>query len=318
MTIGVSLRAVRCCLIVAGAISIASWASPAFAVVQSWHIEPQSSLKIAAKVNGLFNASPQATGGDVDSYGGTLAIDKSVQSGSTVLSFAGGSLIDAAANPAGPFVPAAGPQTGTEDNYGLKVNVILTTYRIAVRDLALDIASGTATAGQPAAVNFRILAGTASAEQSGGTPSTTPLDTTMTHVNGSTSPMTLTNNGGLERLTMPVSANDTETVSGFTVNITFTGQLVASRGKLGDYDGDGEFGAGDYALWKSTFGSRTNLAADGNGNGVVDAGDYTVWRDHSGPTGSAGSVTAVPEPSAGALIALGCVAILARRKLRRS
>jgi Dockerin type I domain len=48
----------------------------------------------------------------------------------------------------------------------------------------------------------------------------------------------------------------------------------------GDFNGDGRVDANDYNVWKSAFGSTTQLAADGNHDGIVDAADYAVWRSH--------------------------------------
>jgi hypothetical protein len=49
-----------------------------------------------------------------------------------------------------------------------------------------------------------------------------------------------------------------------------------------DYNGDFVVDALDYQVWKRSFGSSTNSAADGNGDGQIDAADYTIWRDHLG------------------------------------
>lgn len=87
----------------------------------------------------------------------------------------------------------------------------------------------------------------------------------------------------------------------------------------GDYTRNGSVELADFALWQSSFGSTSTLAADGNGNGVVDAGDYTLWRDNFATVGGAASADAiaVPEPAA-ALVGLVGIAQVACCRLRRA
>jgi hypothetical protein len=55
---------------------------------------------------------------------------------------------------------------------------------------------------------------------------------------------------------------------------------VPKRG--GDYEDDEIVDHDDYMLWRATFGSTTDLRADGNANNEVDAADYALWRNELG------------------------------------
>ena len=79
----------------------------------------------------------------------------------------------------------------------------------------------------------------------------------------------------------------------------------------GDYDRDGDVDAQDYAVWKTTFGSASDLRADGNFDGVVDAADYAVWRN-----AAAVSAATVPEPTS-LFLALCVVGALASHRHQR-
>jgi hypothetical protein len=68
----------------------------------------------------------------------------------------------------------------------------------------------------------------------------------------------------------------------------------------GDFDHDGHVTASDYNVWRASFGSTTQLNADGNGNQIVDAADYVVWRQElsvaSGQSAISSHLATVPEP----------------------
>jgi hypothetical protein len=48
----------------------------------------------------------------------------------------------------------------------------------------------------------------------------------------------------------------------------------------GDFDHDGDGDENDLDMWRQSFGSMANLAADANDDGQVNAADYVVWRNN--------------------------------------
>jgi hypothetical protein len=74
---------------------------------------------------------------------------------------------------------------------------------------------------------------------------------------------------------------------------SFARPISISTGPVaGDYDRNGRVDASDYAIWRNTLNSRSNLAADGNGNGIVDQGDLSIWKMNYGRAFAAHTVLA--------------------------
>jgi hypothetical protein len=98
------------------------------------------------------------------------------------------------------------------------------------------------------------------------------------------------------------------------------GIAMATPVIAGDFNHNGSVGPEDFDLWKSTFGSTTNLNADGNGNHIVDGADYVVWRKHLGSSGIGTQMSSnpagggVPEPGAESLLIYAFLAIIFKHR----
>jgi purple acid phosphatase-like protein/calcineurin-like phosphoesterase family protein/PEP-CTERM motif-containing protein len=87
---------------------------------------------------------------------------------------------------------------------------------------------------------------------------------------------------------------------------------ISSDSQLpGDANEDGSVTDADYTIWADNYGAADASwgMGDFNGDGEVTDADYTIWADNYGATGGS-----VPEPAATALVALGALAGLRRRR----
>jgi hypothetical protein len=62
----------------------------------------------------------------------------------------------------------------------------------------------------------------------------------------------------------------------------------------GDFDRDGTVTGPDYELWDRTYGSTSDLRADGSGDSATNAADYVVWRKFLGATAHPSAPPAMP------------------------
>ncbi len=101
---------------------------------------------------------------------------------------------------------------------------------------------------------------------------------------------------------------------------TYDGWPVALRDlPAGDYNRDGRVDAADYTVWRDTFGSTTDLRADGSSGrgsaGRIDQSDYGVWSINYGADyATATTSTTIPEPTAFSLTAIAAAYLSAFRR----
>ena len=101
---------------------------------------------------------------------------------------------------------------------------------------------------------------------------------------GEIAQLDFTVHGGATSGSTPLNIEPVDPNEGGLLWTESDGSILIAEPLLGDYDGSGTVDTADYALWRSTFGSTNQLAADGNNNGVIDAADYNIYRDNLGNT----------------------------------
>lgn len=87
-------------------------------------------------------------------------------------------------------------------------------------------------------------------------------------------------------------------------SISIAQPLEAVQEILLDYNLDGQLDTGDLGVWQATYGSTSDLRADGNADSIVDGADFLIWQQNATAAAASAASTTVPEPSCLLLIGL--------------
>jgi hypothetical protein len=200
-------------------------------------INSSQSMLNAAMTFGSVAATAQVPGSLSDTYSGSIEADLT----NNTLTFSGGSSIVALAATASYVPPLGGANTqGSPQNYGgyfQNISIPLYTFNsdVDLRDVNLDITSGSVVVGSPAsglvltvesgAENFSVpalpLYGVTAGYYSQNFSGTTAN-------NASSSLVTLAVSGSTETLTIPVNATINFTEEGEAASVNLTGNIVAT------------------------------------------------------------------------------------------
>lgn len=120
-------------------------------------------------------------------------------------------------------------------------------------------------------------------------------------------------------LSAPISFNEPFDANGITVDVSASGNLLATDTftrelASGDADGDGFVGVTDLDLVLANWGDAVAPGTNGDlsGNGVIDQADLAIVQANFG-NGTPPSVV-VPEPGSLVLLGLGGLALVSRRR----
>lgn len=289
-------------------------------------VTANSSITISGTIDGTvigdLTIQPQGTNSLTTSYAGTIKAER----GSNAIQFIGGSVIDANLL-SGTWQPKAMGVSGSEAaEYAGKVPVPLGAGVFAGRNFVGDINSAapisiSGGSFDLSSVGLEFLTGLIDYRI---TSLLYPTQSGQSDISGQIIDLsgngTISTAGLTETLTIPVNANLMFDLDGNgTANLTFTGSIKATATLPppvpGDFDGDYDVDAADFAAWQSNFPKTTGgtlAGGDADGDKDIDGADFVVWQTHF-PT--SGSVAVVPEPASVCLAMGALVGFLAIRRL---
>jgi hypothetical protein len=236
--------------------------------------------------------------------GGTMVLNNNASTGTGSLEVQGGTLAGAG-KLSGDLTVLTGATTGPGTSTGmLKVGGNYTQNAGAT--LAVEIG------GTLPEQNFDVLEITGMASL-GGTLDVALIDSYTPAINEQFTILSASSIGGSLSLGGSDGGSFNLTQVGSTLVLEFIG---GTAGTTGDYNDDGTVDAADYTTWRDNLGTNNPLANDLVG-GTIGQSQYTQWKDNFGNTASS-SATAVPEPSAGALLGLGSPCAVGKKAICRA